>query len=94
MDFCCWTCASLNKNSGWRWNEDNTWLAGQMSLSSRIGGWNGVRNRHKFGNENLIRFKDLLDGCGETFSYGIGSTSGSRTTPNFGNLYLDGLIRS
>ena len=30
------------------------------SLSQgRIDGWNGMKNRHKFGDENLIRFKAL-----------------------------------
>lgn len=33
--------------------------AGCVSLSRRIDGWNRVRNRHKFGDENLIRFKAL-----------------------------------
>ena len=32
---------------------------GLRSLSSRIVGWNGVNNRHKFGDENLIIFKAL-----------------------------------
>ncbi|KAF3585856.1 hypothetical protein F2Q69_00030916 [Brassica cretica] len=35
-------------NSGWRWREDGIWLAGLMSLSSWIGRWDGVKNRHKF----------------------------------------------
>ncbi|KAF3585088.1 hypothetical protein F2Q69_00030915 [Brassica cretica] len=48
MDSSCWTCVSLNKNRRWRWREDGIWLAGQKSLSSWIGGWYGVRNRHKF----------------------------------------------
>ncbi|KAF2604009.1 hypothetical protein F2Q70_00026715 [Brassica cretica] len=39
-----------------------------------------------------ISIKDLLDSFGETFSQGPGSTPGSRTAPNYGNLYLDGLI--
>ncbi|CAN7099921.1 unnamed protein product [Brassica rapa subsp. narinosa] len=34
----------------------------------------------------------MLDSFGETFSQGPGSTPGSRTVPNYGNLYLDGLI--
>ncbi|KAF3555960.1 hypothetical protein F2Q69_00015086 [Brassica cretica] len=46
-------------NRGWRWREDGIWLAGLMSLSSWINGWDGVKNRHKFGDENLIRFKAL-----------------------------------
>lgn len=41
------------------WIEDGIRLAGCVSLSSRIDGWNRVRNRHKFGDENLIRFKAL-----------------------------------
>ncbi|KAF3596469.1 hypothetical protein DY000_02020149 [Brassica cretica] len=44
---------------GWKWREDGIWLAGLMSLSSWIGGWNGVRNHHKFHDKNLIRFKVL-----------------------------------
>ncbi|KAF3489468.1 hypothetical protein F2Q69_00052011 [Brassica cretica] len=59
MDSCYWACASLNKNMGWKWREDGIWLAGLMSLSSWIGGWNGVRNHHKFHDKNLIRFKVL-----------------------------------
>ncbi|KAF3597403.1 hypothetical protein DY000_02020179 [Brassica cretica] len=39
----------------------------------------------------MIRL-DLLDGFGETFSYGLGSTLDSQTTSNYENLYLDGLI--
>ncbi|KAF3487120.1 hypothetical protein F2Q69_00053960 [Brassica cretica] len=39
-----------------------------------------------------ILIKDLLDSFRETESYGLGSTPGSRTTPNQGNLYLDGRI--
>ncbi|KAF2555165.1 hypothetical protein F2Q68_00017059 [Brassica cretica] len=126
MDSSCWTCVSLNKNRRWRWREDGIWLAGLKSLSSWIG-WYGMRNRHKFGDENLIRFKepagigtgseprshvemvrpvrfwasdlnwigpDLLDSFRETESYGPGSTPGSRTTPNHGNLYLDGRIKT
>ncbi|KAF3610640.1 hypothetical protein DY000_02049619 [Brassica cretica] len=51
MDSSCWTEDSLNKNRGWRWREDGIWLAGMKSLSSWIGGWYGVKNRHKFGAE-------------------------------------------
>ncbi|KAF3547770.1 hypothetical protein DY000_02005713 [Brassica cretica] len=35
------------------WINDGIRLAGRMSLSSRI----HVRNRHKFGDENLMRFE-------------------------------------
>ncbi|KAF3602674.1 hypothetical protein F2Q69_00037673 [Brassica cretica] len=48
-----------NSYSGWRWREDGIWLAELMSLSSWIRGWDGVKNRHKFADENLIRFKAL-----------------------------------
>ncbi|KAF2565880.1 hypothetical protein F2Q68_00026308 [Brassica cretica] len=91
-------------NSGWRWREDGIWLAGLMSLSSWINGWDGVKNRHKFepagigtrpeprSHVEMVR-PDLLDGFRETESYGPGSTPDSRTMPNYGNLYLDGRIK-
>ena len=37
------------------WIDDRIRFAGRMSLSSRI----HVRNRHKFGDENLMRFEVL-----------------------------------
>ena len=40
-----------------------------------------------------ISIKDLLDSLGETLSQGPGSTPGCRTASNYGNLYLDGLIK-
>ncbi|KAF2555749.1 hypothetical protein F2Q68_00017060 [Brassica cretica] len=60
MDSSCWTCVSLNKNMGWRWREDGIWLAGLKSLSTWIGGWFGVRNRHKLGGGKLDKIRDCF----------------------------------
>lgn len=39
-----------------------------------------------------ILIYDFLDSFGESFSYDLGYVPGGRSTPNYGNLYLDGRI--